>query len=87
MFNVIKKAGLSVDEFSKVVGVSRVAVFNWKAGRTKPHRQVEEKVARCVNFLSRLIELKKLPLKDGLSKEERKGKIQRLGAAFDKYSG
>jgi transcriptional regulator with XRE-family HTH domain len=86
MFDKIKKAGLSVDEFATIIGVSRIAVFNWKAGRTSPHKQLKQKVARAIDFVSKLTELKKLPLKDDLSKEERKAKIARLREAFDKYA-
>lgn len=87
MFDKIKKAGLSVDEFAAIVGVSRVAVFNWKAGRTRPHPQLKSRLVKVTTFLTQLIELKKLPLADGLPKEDRKVKIAKLKAAFDKYAG
>lgn len=87
MFDKVKKAGLSVDEFAVIVGVSRVAAFNWKAGRAKPHPQLKGRVAKAMEFLAKLVELKKLPLKDGLSKEERKAKVAKLRDAFEKYSG
>lgn len=84
MFPTIKKSGLSLDEFALIVSVSRVAVFNWRAGRTKPHPQLKNKLTAAVEFLDQLIQLKKLPLPDGLSKEERKAKVAKLKAAFEK---
>lgn len=86
MFEKIKKSGLSVDEYARIVGVSRVAVFNWKAGRTTVHPQVQPKIEKATTFLTRLLELKKLPLKEGLSREERKEKVLKLKGAFDSYS-
>lgn len=85
MFGTIKKSGLSLDEFALIVSVSRVAVFNWRAGRTKPHPQLKNKLDAAVQFLDQLIQLKKLPLPDGLSKEERKAKVAKLRAAFEKF--
>lgn len=86
MFGTIKKAGLSIDEFSVIVSVSRVAVFNWKAGRTSPHPQLRDKLKFAEAFLQKLIDLKKLPLPGGLSREERKAKVAKLKEAFEKYS-
>ena len=86
MFAAIKRAGLSLDEFALIISVSRVAVFNWRAGRTKPHPQLKNKLTTATSFLVRLIELKKLPLPEGLGKEERKAKIVKLKDAFEKLS-
>lgn len=86
MLEQITKAGLSADEFAKIVGVSRVAVFNWKAKRTKPHPQIAPKVRRAEEFISKLVALKKLPLSKDLSREERKTKVERLRDAFEKYN-
>lgn len=86
MFNTIKKAGISVDEFSQIVDVSRVAVFNWKAGRSKPHPQVAHRVERAVTFLDALLTRKKLPLKEDLTREERKEKIKKLKDLFKQYA-
>lgn len=85
MFESIKVAGLSVDEAAKILRVSRVAVFNWKAKRSTPHQQLERRIESFVEFLDRLIELEKLPLKEGLDKEERRTKIERLKVAFEKF--
>ena len=85
MFDLIKKSGLSVDEAARILLVSRVAMFNWKAKRTTPHQQLERRIGSFVEFLEKLIELEKLPLKDGLDKEERRAKINRLKTAFEKF--
>lgn len=82
MLNIIKKAGLSVDEFAAIVGVSRVAVFNWKAGRSRPHGQLKPRVDAAERFLERLVALKKLPLRTDLSRDERKEKIKKLKELF-----
>lgn len=87
MFDKMKKAGLSVDEVAVIVGVSRVSIFNWRAGRSKPHPQVQYKVDRLVVFLTELLDLGKLPLRGELSRDERKIRIAKLKAAFEKFAG
>lgn len=87
MFATIRKAGLSLDEYAVIVGVSRVAVFNWRAGRTKPHPQLKSKLDKCDAFLEKLLDLEKLPLKRDLARDERKAKIAKLKDAFNKFVG
>lgn len=86
MFQTIKESGLSVGEFARIAHVSRIAVFNWKAKRTRPHPQLQPKVERAVDFIDKLIALKKLPLSKDLSREERRMKVDRLRDAFEKYT-
>lgn len=87
MFDIVKQAGLSVDEAARILRVSRVAMFNWKAKRSTPHQQLERRIGSFVDFLERLVDLEKLPLKEGLDKEERRAKIERLKVAFEKFDG
>lgn len=84
MFGTIKKSGLSLAEFALIVSVSRVAVFNWRAGRANPHPQLRNRLDAAVKFLGQLTEMEKLPLPDGLSREERRAKIAKLKAAFER---
>jgi hypothetical protein len=86
-FDAVKKAGLSVDEFAVLVGVSRVAAFNWMASppRSKPHRMISDRVEKALELLRKLVEKNKLPLHDDLTREERKQKIERLQQVFVDY--
>lgn len=85
MFETIKKAGLSVAEAAQIVQISRVALFNWKAKRTKPHPQFERRLTVLEAFLSRLLDARKLPLSEDLTKAERKEKVAKLKELFSKY--
>ena len=87
MFSAVKEAKLSVDETARILRVSRVAVFNWKAKRTSPHPQLEKRIVRFTEFLEKLLDLEKLPLPDDLSREERRAKVDRLKAVFEKLDG
>lgn len=81
MFELVKKAGLSMSEMATILGVSRVAVYNWKAKRTKPHALLVERVGRLITFLEEQIKSNKLPLKDA-GKDARAERIVRLKSAF-----
>jgi predicted DNA-binding protein YlxM (UPF0122 family) len=85
MFDVIKKAGLSIAEAAQVVQISRVALFNWKAKRTEPHPQFERRLKMFEAFLKRLVDLDRLPLSEDLTKVERKEKVEKLKEMFSKY--
>lgn len=84
MLKVLKKAGLSADDFAKILGVSRVAVFNWRAGRSKPHTQLRERVSAAEEFLEALVARNKLPFA-AVDRKERAEKIARLKGAFKDY--
>lgn len=81
MFASIKKAGLTVSEFAYLLDVSRVAVYNWKAGRTKPHKLLRKQIATWEVLLSSLVAKKILPLADELTTGERKEKLAKLRKA------
>ena len=87
MFDAMKEARLSVDEASRILRVSRVAMFNWKAKRSRPHPQLARRIGSFTEFLYELVRLKKLPLREDLDREERRTKIDRLKAAFEKFDG
>lgn len=84
MFDVIKKAGLSVAEAAQIVRVSRVALFNWKAKRSKPHPQFAPRLEQFEKFLERSLQSKRLPLSEDLTKAERKTKIAQFKELFNK---
>lgn len=85
MFDIIKKTGLSVAEAAQILQVSRIAAFNWKAKRTKPHPQFEKRLGAFVVFLTKLLDRRALPLSEDLTRAERKEKIAKLKELFGKY--
>lgn len=78
MFGVIRQAGLTPAEFSTLVGVKRVAVYNWVAGRSAPHKLVADRVSKTLRVLKKLVEMKKLPLPEELDRDTRKVKVAKL---------
>lgn len=84
MFDVLDEADLSTPEFARLVDVTRVAAYNWRAGRTKPHKQVVARVHRTLDLLHKLVERKVLPLPADLTREERDAKIAKLKNALTK---
>jgi hypothetical protein len=85
MFDVLKKTGLSVAEAAQIVRVSRIAMFNWRAKRTKPHPQFHDRLVKFETFLSKLVNAGKVPLSEDLTRAERKEKITKLKDAFKQY--
>jgi hypothetical protein len=86
MFDIIKKTGLSVAEVAQIVSISRVALFNWKAKRTKPHPQFQRRLETFTVFLERRIQAKQLPLSEDYTKAERKAKVAQLKDLFNRVS-
>lgn len=89
MFDVVRKAGLTPDEFRDVLDcVSRVAVYNWMASppRSKPHKMVRDRVDKALVMLKKLVDRGTLPLRDDLSRETRKEKIAKLRKVYQEYA-
>jgi hypothetical protein len=86
MFKTLKKAGLSIDEGAFILGVSRAAVFNWKSGRSKPHKLLQGRLVKFEHMLESLLKQNKLPL-PAADADARKGKIEKLKSIFDKFTG
>lgn len=86
MFGTIKQAGLTAAEFAVLVGVKRVAVYNWVAGRSKPHAMVAGRVTLTLRALKKLVEMKKLPMKEGLDKEQRRARVLKLKEVLESAS-
>ena len=82
MFEPLKRARLSSDEFARIIGVNRTSVFNWRAGRTKPHGLITERVNSALALIAALVEKKKLPLSDDLDSDQRKAKVEAVRRIF-----
>lgn len=78
MFKVVTKAGLSAAEFGRIVGVSRIAVYNWMNRGVKPHRLIEARVGKALALVNLLLKKEKLPLAAGLDKDARRAKIDKI---------
>ena len=77
-FRVLKKAQLSSAQFGAMIGVTRMAVYNWREGRTSPHPMVERKVNRALKLVVRLVERGSLPVAPHLDKDHRREKLQTI---------
>ena len=82
MFEPLNTAKLSSDEFARIIGVNRTSVFNWRAGRSKPHSMLEDRVNRALALIATLVEKGKLPLSDDLDSEQRKAKVDAVRRIF-----
>lgn len=86
MFGILKTADIKPAEFALIVGVKRVAVYNWLAGRSKPHALIAPRVTRTLELLKKMVDADKLPLREGLDKETRTAKIRKLKEVVEAYS-
>lgn len=68
MFEILKPAKVSVTDFAKIAGVSRVTVSQWVNGRMKPHRLHLSKIEKLVTAIEKAVENKELPIPSGMDK-------------------
>lgn len=61
MRETIEKAGLKVDEFGSLCGVTRVAVYRWFDGN-KPDKLRERRVNMVLSALANAVEVGDLPI-------------------------
>jgi DNA-binding XRE family transcriptional regulator len=70
-FSVLAKAGLTQDDFAKLVGVSRVSVNMWMRGKVKPHTLVHDKITKLLVSVEYAVDNGFLPLQERLARGER----------------
>lgn len=80
MFDIVKQAGLSAAEFGLIVGVSRIAAYNWIKGNTTPHVMVAGRVEQAVKLLKTMVRQKKLPF-DAMDRSLRRSEILNIREA------
>lgn len=68
MFEILKPAKVSITDFAKIAGVSRVAVSQWVNGRMNPHRLHQAKIKLIINAMENAVAAKELPLPAGLDR-------------------
>jgi len=83
MFQTLKRAGLKPSEFATLLGLSRITVYNWKVGRSKPHSLIADRVKKTLNVLDKLVIRRKLPLPP-YSAKIRREKLRKLKGVLDK---
>lgn len=78
----MRKAKLTPAELATIAGISRISVYNWLAGRSRPHVLLMERLEQLDRLLQHLLTRNKLPLPDSLDRTERKTKILKLKAVL-----
>lgn len=76
-FSVIKKSGITQQEFAELVGVGRVTVNLWVRGKMNPNIEVQPTVLWHLEMLDRAIEAGDLPPPDHLRPRSRAPHIKR----------
>lgn len=61
-FSIVKKAGLTQQDYADLVGISRVAASKHIMGHTGPHKLIEKRVSKILRLLSRAVERGALPI-------------------------
>ena len=70
-FTLIKRAGLTQLEFSKLAKVSRATTNMWSTGKMAPHRYISARIAAVLATISQAINNDKLPLSPRIPKHKR----------------
>ncbi len=73
-YKILKAAGLSKADISRLYGVSRQTVHNWFAG-SNVHVLIHAKVERVTNAINKAVEAGELPVELGKSVTDRAKKI------------
>lgn len=82
MFDILKPAKVSVTDFAKIAGVSRVTVSQWVNGRMKPHRLHQSKIEKLISAIEQAVENKELPIPAGM---EKTASLKRVKQVILKY--
>lgn len=84
-FSPVRKAGLTQEEFAKMVGVSRVTVNTWLTPNPEnvrqPHHFVRPVVALQLQWVVEALEMGALPVPGTVRKSERDAYIRQALAA------
>lgn len=83
-FGILKKAGLSPADFSKLVKVHRVTVSLWINGHNNPHALLSARVTKMLDGVRRAVDAGSLPLSFDIPRRERALHIQRAVGKFVK---
>lgn len=75
-YEIVKKTGIGVGVFAKLVGVSRVTASAWINGKAKPHELRQQQVGELLGKLARLHARGLLPLPK--TRSERSALIREL---------
>ena len=61
-FTIIKRAGITQQEFAQLCEVTRTTVNLWVSGNTKPHKCVRRRVTTVTAAMTRAVDAALLPL-------------------------
>ncbi len=82
MFEVLKTAGVSVTDFAKIAGVSRVSVSHWVNGKMNPHKLHASKIQLLLDAMQKAVDTEELPIPVGM---DRVAALKRTRAAILKH--
>ena len=83
MFDILKTANVTITDFAKIAGVSRVSVSHWVNGKMKPHKLHSNKINLLLAALAKAVEAEELPLPQGLAPD---AAMKRLKASVTRYA-
>ena len=61
-FSIIERAGITQQQFGKLVGVSRITVNTWARGKYKPRPDIRARVAKACKVLTAAVDAGHLPV-------------------------
>jgi transcriptional regulator with XRE-family HTH domain len=78
MFDVVKQAGISVSDFARIAGVSRVSASQWMNGRVSPHRLHKRKIEQLLTAIKAGVDNEDLPVPGGLTDAQRLKRVKQV---------
>jgi DNA-binding XRE family transcriptional regulator len=67
---MLRNAGMSLSDYARLLGVTRVTIHSWSHGRSQPHKLLREKNEELMSAVTRATDAGELPLK-GVSRSNR----------------
>lgn len=73
--SLLEEAGLSLSDYARLLGVSRVTIHSWSKGKANPHKLLANKNNKLMSAVTAAVALGDLPLLD-VPRSERMSKLK-----------
>lgn len=78
MFDVVKQAGISVSDFARIAGVSRVSASQWMNGKVSPHVLHRRKIEQLLAAIKAGVDSEEFPVPGGLTSAQRLKRVKQV---------
>lgn len=77
-FSILSRAGVTTQQFAKLLGVSRISVHAWKSGTASPRPTNRRKVSAALKQLDEAVARGELPVPSTYARAYTENTLQRI---------